>query len=115
MVGIVIEDGIENALILPIVDDREHTVGPLIELISRHVARKRRKCPVQKRAVHLPVRLFFPRPRSNFGWWQKTQTRGDRATGASWRGDTARHLQPPGAPPAGSPDGCSDHRAAPHH
>src|SRR5207244_12142002 len=51
MGGIVIEDGIENALVPPIVDGREHTIGPLIELISRHVARKRLQCPVQKRAV----------------------------------------------------------------
>jgi len=68
MSGIVIEDLIEHPFVLPIVDGCEDTVWALIEFISRHVARKRRKRPVQKRAVHLPLRLFFPQPPSNSGW-----------------------------------------------
>src|SRR6266566_3552197 len=74
MSGLVIEHLVEHPFLLPIVDDCKHTVRPLIEFIGRHVARKRRKCPVQNRAVHLPVRLFFPQPPSNAAGWQKAQT-----------------------------------------
>src|SRR5438132_9664410 len=94
MRGIVIEHGIENPLVLSIVDDREHTVWPLIELVCRHIARKRRQRPVQKGAVHLAVGLFFPRPRPSSGGYRRAQTPGGHATGASWRGDTACHLPP---------------------
>src|SRR2546429_1494508 len=59
MRGIMIEHGIENPLVLSIVDDRQYTVWPLIELVCRHIARKRRQRPVQKGAVHLSVGLFL--------------------------------------------------------
>ena len=111
MSGLVIEHGIENPLVLSIVDDRQYTVWPLIELVCRHRARKRRQRPVQKRAVHLPVRLFFPRPLPSSVACRIAQTPGGHATGASWCGDTACRLPPLSAPPTGSPDGGNDSRA----
>src|SRR5207237_9630042 len=94
MHGIMIEHGRENPLVLSIVDDRQHTVWPLIELVSSHIARKRRQRPVQKGAVHLAVGLFFPRPLPSSGGYRRAQTPGGHATGASWRGDTACQLPP---------------------
>jgi hypothetical protein len=114
MVRIVIEHLIQQALVLPIVDDGKHTGRSLIEFIGRHITRKRLKRPVQKRTAHLPWRLFSPQPLSNSAGWQRAQTRGDHATGASWRVGKASHLRPPDAPPSASPDGWSDHRAALH-
>ena len=61
MVRIVIKDLIQNPFVLPVVDGREHTIGPLIEFIGRHVARKGLQRPVQKRTAHVSLRLFFPR------------------------------------------------------
>src|SRR6516162_5367579 len=106
MRGIMIEHGIENPLVLAIVDDRQHTVWPLIELVCRHIARKRRQRPIQKGAIHLAVGLFFPQPPPNSAGWQRAQTRGGRATDANSRGGKVSHLRPPGAPPTGSPAGC---------
>ncbi len=108
MSGIVIEDRRAHPFVLPIVDGREHTGGPLREFIGRHVARKRRKRPVQKRAVPLPLRLFFPPPPSTAAGWHRGQTRGGRATDASWRGGKGGRLRPPGVPPSGSHDEYHD-------
>ena len=60
MRGVVIEHLIENALVAAIGDDREHTVGALVEFIGRDIARKGLKCPIQKRAVKLALGLFSP-------------------------------------------------------
>src|SRR5262249_35662830 len=111
MRGIMIEHGIENPLVLSIVNDRQHTVGPLLELVCRHIARKRRQRPVQKGAVHLSVGLFFPRPRPSSGGCRRAQTPSAHATGDSWWGDTVCRLPPLSAPPTGSPDGCNDSQA----
>src|SRR5882672_6614872 len=114
MLWIVIEDRREHPFVLPIVDGREHTGGPLIEFISCHVAREGLKRPVQKRTVHLPLRLFSPQPPSNSGGWQRAQRRGDRATDAHWRDGKASRLRLPVVPPVGSPDACNDCREGRH-
>src|SRR5712691_6599941 len=99
MARIVIEDLIQNPFVLSIVDGRQYAIGPLIEFIDSHIARKGLKRPVQKRTAHLTLRLFSPQPRPSFGSWQRAQTHGDRATGASWQGGRASRFLPPGAPP----------------
>src|SRR6266567_1362861 len=100
MARIVIEDLIQNPFVLSIADGRQDARGALIEFIDSHRARKGLKRPVQKRTAHLTLRLFSPQPRPSFGSWQRAQTRGDRATGASWWAGRASRLRPPGAPPA---------------
>ena len=110
----VIEDRIQHPFVLPIVDGREDAIGALIAFIGSHVARKSLQRSVQKRPLHLAWCLFFPQPLPNSAEWQRAQTRGAHATGASWRVDRACQLRPPDAPPFGSLDACRDHRAAPH-
>ncbi len=61
MGGIMIEYRLEHPFVTAIVNDRQHTVGSLVELIGCHAARKRLQRPVQQGAVHLAVGLFFPR------------------------------------------------------
>src|ERR1700675_299376 len=111
---IVIQHLILHPFVLPIVDCRKHKGRPLVEFIDSHVARKRLQCPVQKRTAHLALRLFSPQPPPSSGWWHRAQTRGGRATGASWWGGRASHLPPPGGRPSGSPAACNDLRVGPH-
>jgi len=111
MRGSVIAHRRAHPLVLPLVDNRPHTGRPCRELIRCDIARKRRKRPVQTRAVHLPVGLFFPQTLPRSGGCQRAPTPGGRATSANARGDTARHLLPLHAPPPGSHGGWSDRPA----
>jgi class 3 adenylate cyclase len=109
-----------NSAFYPVIAQLERATGfehddtpaarPLIAFIDGRVARKRRKCPRQKRAAHVALRLFPPPPRPNFAGYQRGQTRGDHATGANWRDDRANHLRPPPARPNRSPGGCHENQ-----
>jgi hypothetical protein len=93
-----------------VVHRREHTVRALVEFINCRIARKRLKRPLQKRALDVPLRLFFPQSLPNFGWWQRGRTPGDRARGANWRVGRASHLRPPPAPSGQSLGWCHGYR-----
>src|SRR6516162_5624022 len=102
------QDGIENTLVTAIIDRREHTEGTVIEFIGSDIPRKIRQGPVKELWVHARLRLFFPPPRPSFGSWQRAQTPGGRATGASWPGGRAYRLRPRCAPPDRSLGGYTD-------
>src|SRR5712691_3421581 len=106
---------IQHAFVLPIIHSRQDTVRPFIEFVDGGIARKCLQCPLEKRAAHVPLRLFFPPSPPNSVWWHKGQTHGDRARGANWRVGRAGHLQTPPARPHRSPGGCNERRAGLHH
>src|SRR5713226_8252672 len=98
---IVVEDSIAYPFVPPIVHRREHAVGPLVELIDRHVTRDILQRPVEARTIHVALCLFFPQPLPSFGSWHRARRRGGRARDASWRAGRAGCLRPPSAPPSG--------------
>src|SRR5258707_13621850 len=94
-----VQDLIEDALIAAIIDRGENAERSVIEFIGGHIPRKRSQSPVQEVGVHTRLRLFFPPPPPNSGSWQRGQTPGGRATGASWWDGRAKHLRVPIEPP----------------
>ena len=99
MVGSVVEDLIEDALITAVIHGGEHTEGAIIEFVGRHITGKISQGPVEKLGVHTGLYLFFPRPPPNFGWWHRAQTPGGLATDANSPGGRASHPRPRCAPP----------------
>src|SRR5260370_34310491 len=94
-----VQDLIEDALIAAIIDRGENAERSVIEFIGGHIPRKRSQGPVQEVGVHTRLRLFFPPPPPNSGSWQRGQTPGGRATGASWEDGRANPPRLPLAPP----------------
>jgi hypothetical protein len=62
----------------------------------------------------VPLGFFSPRPPPSFGWGQKAQTHGDRATNANWRDERGGYRRRLPARPDQSPDACHDCQAGPH-
>src|SRR4029453_1335221 len=112
---IVVKHLIQHAFVLPIIHGRQDTVWPFIEFVDGSIARKCLKCPLEKPAAHVTLRLFSPPPPPSSGWWQRGQIPGGRARGANWQVGRAGHLPTPPARPKRSPGGCNESRAGLHH
>ena len=69
VVGIVVSDCREDALVAAIIDSGEHTKGAVISFIGGHITRKISERPVEEVRPHTRLRLFSPQPRPSSGWW----------------------------------------------
>jgi hypothetical protein len=99
VVGIVVSDFREDALVAAILHGGQQTKRTIIACIGRSITRKSSERPIDKRRVQAGGRLFFPRLPPRVGWWHRGQTPGGPATGANVPGGRASRPRPPGAPP----------------
>lgn len=103
----VVEDFVDQAFEPVVVYDRQHAVGPVVQLVGGDVAGE-----VGQGLAQVVIRdafgsPFFPLPPPSFGSWQRGRRHGGLATSARKPTDTAGRPRPPVALPRRRHGGCT--------
>jgi len=112
MLGIVVEHFIGEALESPIVDDRKHAKGAVVQFVRGNIPGEARQDLIKVFGRDVRFSLFSPPPRPSSGWWRRERRLGDRATNARRPPGKAGRPPRPAGPPGPPPGGCSGISAA---
>ncbi len=107
MLGIVVQDFIDETPEGSIVNDRKHAKGTVVQFVRGNIPGEVRQRLVEVFGCDIRFSLFSPQPPPSFEWWRREQRPDDRATNA--RKPPGKAIRPPrpAGPPEPRPCGCS--------
>ena len=105
--GIMVQHVIHQTFEDPVVHDRKHAEGAIVEFVGGDIPGEVRQGLIEVVRRDVRLRLFFPPPPPSSAPWRRGRTPGDRATDARTPPGTAGHLRRPAGPPEPRPGACS--------